>query len=99
MRSTAIFISEEIVRGSKMHGEMNRILALILILIGSSSRMHARGENNIWTFGKGSGLNFNLGAPVFWENSMFSKEGCAAISDAFGNLIFYTSGNSIQSDS
>ncbi len=56
---------------------------------------YAQGENNIWAFGKGSGLNFNLGAPVFWENSMFSKEGCAAISDAFGNLIFYTSGNMI----
>jgi len=50
-------------------------------------------ENDIWHFGFGAGLDFSSGAPVAFSGSeMFSKEGCASISDANGQLLFYSNG-------
>ena len=74
---------------------MKKIVCLIVIICCAQYCVYSQGENNIWTFGNGSGLNFNTPNPSFFTNSMFSLEGCASISDAFGNLIFYTSGNMV----
>ena len=50
-------------------------------------------QNDIWLFGFGAGLDFSTGTPVKIENGMmFSKEGCAVISDDNGQLLFYTNG-------
>lgn len=50
-------------------------------------------QNDIWLFGFGAGLDFSTGTPVKIENGMmFSKEGCAVISDENGQLLFYTNG-------
>jgi gliding motility-associated-like protein len=46
-----------------------------------------------WYFGNQAGLSFSGGAPVALTNgAMSTTEGCASISDASGNLMFYTNG-------
>ena len=53
----------------------------------------AQKEGNIWYFGNKAGLDFNSGAPVILtDGAMNSIEGCATVSDACGNLLFYTDG-------
>lgn len=54
-------------------------------------------QNNIWYFGRTAGLNFNGGAgqpvPTLLENSaMIADEGSSTVSDANGQLLFYTNG-------
>ncbi len=55
----------------------------------------AQGENNIWCFGAGAGIDFNGAVPVYFDQNMYSREGCASVSDANGNLLFYTRGSKI----
>ncbi|WP_396160697.1 T9SS type B sorting domain-containing protein [Flavobacterium sp.] len=53
----------------------------------------AQGEANIWYFGNKAGISFNSGAPVpLLDGQMQADEGCATLSDANGNLLFYTNG-------
>lgn len=53
-------------------------------------------EFNNWYFGQNAGLNFNSGAPVPLTNGqLVTEEGCSSISDANGNLLFYTDGSSV----
>lgn len=55
----------------------------------------AQSDYNQWYFGAMAGVVFpsNGGAPTAVANSaMVSGEGCASISDARGNLLFYTNG-------
>jgi gliding motility-associated-like protein len=48
---------------------------------------------NNWYFGNTAGISFASGSPVALTNSaMSTTEGCASISDASGNLMFYTNG-------
>ncbi|RMG90376.1 MAG: PKD domain-containing protein, partial [Chloroflexi bacterium] len=55
--------------------------------------LYAQKEANIWYFGRNAGVDFNSGAPVPLTNGQLStSEGCATISDANGNLLFYTDG-------
>lgn len=63
-----------------------------LLLLGCSIGLNAQGENNIWCFGDKRGINFNVNPPVFLTTQMTTIEGSAAVSDAAGNLLFYTSG-------
>lgn len=49
--------------------------------------------NNNWVFGRGAGLNFSTAIPTPTSGfAINTNEGCAAISDASGNLLFYTDG-------
>jgi gliding motility-associated-like protein len=55
--------------------------------------VYAQKEGNVWHFGRGAALDFNTGTAVITApSSMFTPEGCASISDADGNLLFYTNG-------
>ena len=50
-------------------------------------------HDNIWYFGNQAGLDFSSGAPVaLTDSQMASLEGVASISDANGDLLFYTNG-------
>jgi len=53
--------------------------------------------SNQWYFGEMAGIDFNQPTPVpiTDANMMFSPEGCATISDAQGELLFYTNGNTV----
>lgn len=54
---------------------------------------NAQGEANIWYFGEFAGISFNSSPPVPLLNGQINtQEGCASISDANGQLLFYTDG-------
>ncbi|MCK0156327.1 T9SS type B sorting domain-containing protein [Cellulophaga sp. F20128] len=58
----------------------------------------AQKEAAIWYFGSNAGLDFNSGAPVaLTDGAMFTREGCATISDSNGTLLFYTNGVTVWS--
>lgn len=61
-------------------------------LVLSTFILHAQGENNNWCFGQNVGLNFNTSPPSFFRDSMQVFESSSSVSDAAGNLLFYTSG-------
>ncbi len=51
---------------------------------------------NIWYFGEYAGLDFNSGVPkVLKDGKLKNLEGCAAISDKDGKLLFYTNGMTV----
>ena len=67
-------------------------LCLFLFILVSMS-CFSQGEANIWYFGNNAGLDFNSGAPVvLHDGELVTDEGCAVISTAFGELLFYTDG-------
>lgn len=66
------------------------------LLLAITCVAHGQGEGNIWYFGSNAGLDFNTGNPVVTSGGMVSTyEGSAVISDAAGNLLFYTDGITI----
>jgi len=71
---------------------MKKILLPLVFAISLNSS-YAQKEGNIWYFGNAAGMDFNGGAPVALNNGqLYTTEGSAAISDANGNLLFYTEG-------
>jgi len=69
------------------------ILTLGLLL---SNQLLAQKESAYWYFGERAGLNFNTEPPTPLTNGQLnSREGCAAISDTNGSLLFYTDGISV----
>jgi gliding motility-associated-like protein len=71
-----------------------RYLFFVLLICGSHI-LNAQREANIWYFGNFMGLDFNSGAPVPLNDGQINNnptEGNATISDANGNLLFYTDG-------
>jgi len=47
----------------------------------------------VWYFGNGAGISFSSGSPVpLNDGNMVAEAGCAAISNAQGQLLFYTNG-------
>ncbi len=70
---------------------MNKLLLLLLfpfILL-------SQGEFNQWRFGNGAGLNFNSGTPSVVYSSISSSEAAASVADCYGNLLFYTDGETV----
>ncbi|MEL4308236.1 T9SS type B sorting domain-containing protein [Joostella sp. CR20] len=66
------------------------ILAIVLFLC---NQIFAQKESAYWYFGENAGLNFNTEPPTPLTNGKInSREGCTAISDPNGNLLFYTDG-------
>ena len=56
----------------------------------------SQNEANIWYFGNNAGLDFNSGSPVaLTDSAMQTLEGCASISNANGELLFYTDGSTV----
>ena len=75
---------------------MKKISRLLIIIGCISLQALAQKEGNIWYFGSYAGLDFNSGSPVPLTNgALNTAEGCATISDANGNLLFYTDGSTI----
>ncbi|WP_299531278.1 T9SS type B sorting domain-containing protein [Ulvibacterium sp.] len=74
---------------------MNKTIALLLWLgITFPVFIFGQGETSTWYFGNGAGILFNDDGSVSpLTNGMLETfEGCATISDSFGNLLFYTDG-------
>jgi len=69
---------------------------LIFIVIIHAACLFAQRETAIWYFGNNAGLDFNTGSPIaLTDGAMNTIEGCSTISDADGNLLFYTDGSTI----
>lgn len=72
---------------------MKNIYIIILLLLASSTSAFSQGETNIWHFGINAGLDFNsLPAVAITDGMVNAHGGSAAMSDANGNLLFYTQG-------
>jgi gliding motility-associated-like protein len=68
-------------------------LSLSFLLLFTSFLSFAQQQTNFWHFGQLAGLDFTTGTPVALTNSpVFTNEGTSTISDAAGNLLFYTDG-------
>lgn len=66
----------------------------LIVTFFIASNLYSQGEANIWYFGYNAGLDFNTGNPIPITNSQQQTvEGSATISDATGQLLFYTDGN------
>ncbi len=74
---------------------MMRIVSIVL-LIGLLCPTHffGQGETSNWYFGNGAGITFNNDGSVtpVTNGKLDTFEGCATISDSFGDLLFYTDG-------
>jgi gliding motility-associated-like protein len=73
---------------------MKKIITLLLLFVGSYTIAQNQAAN--WFFGYGAGLRFDLGADTLTTvdgGALSTNEGCATISDAFGDLLFYTDGS------
>ena len=70
---------------------------LFLIFVFSALSAAAQRETDHWYFGQKAGLHFaGNGNPNFLTDSkMKALEGCTAISDSLGNLLFYTAGDTV----
>lgn len=69
---------------------------IIVIFIGFSLTLTAQNQTNFWYFGENAGLDFSSGAPIpLFDGQIDTREGSASISDANGNLLFYTDGSTV----
>lgn len=56
----------------------------------------SQGQADWWYFGSNAGIHFTSSGPVPVDDGQINtSEGCASISDAGGNLLFYTDGQSV----
>lgn len=71
-------------------------IASIVLLIGLlfPTLFFGQGETSNWYFGNGAGITFNNDGSVapITNGKLDTFEGCATISDSFGDLLFYTDG-------
>jgi gliding motility-associated-like protein len=72
------------------------LIVIIVFLLGLGLNGFSQGEYNIWYFGFNAGIDFNGATPVALTNgALNTSEGSSSISDAAGNLLFYTDGLSV----
>jgi hypothetical protein len=70
-----------------------KIVLLLLLLSTVQHAAFAQKHADFWYFGQHAALDFSSGDPVAVKNSMMvAEEGSATISDASGNLLFYSPG-------
>ena len=67
---------------------------ILVFLLLSSVVGNAQREASNWYFGENAGVQFNADGSVtaLTDGALDTLEGCASISDRFGNLLFYTDG-------
>lgn len=67
-----------------------------LLLLTGPTRLCAQNEASKWYFGVNAGLDFMTSPPSILTNGqMIAGEGSTGISDAAGNLLFYSDGSTI----
>lgn len=68
----------------------SRFLFLFILISIVSTQAIGQKENNVWAFGNGFGIDFNISPPSLITTAIKSFEGCASICDTGGNLLFYS---------
>ncbi len=72
---------------------MRYLFALFFTCLFHNIPILGQGEANNWYFGQNAGISFNTTPPTALTNGQVNTlEGCTTISDATGNLLFYTDG-------
>ncbi len=75
---------------------ITRLLPLLVTLLIFNTILYSQGEANHWYFGQNAGVDFNTTPPSALTNGRLStNEGCSSISDANGNLLFYSDGRTV----
>ncbi|AXO79690.1 PKD domain-containing protein [Olleya aquimaris] len=78
----------------KRYSSISKGLLVILLIYNCS--LFAQSESANWYFGNFAGVSFNSGQPVaLTDGALITKEGCATISNANGELLFYTDGKTV----
>lgn len=73
---------------------MKQIYLIFFLFLVIPSK--AQKESNNWFFGNGAGFGFNIDNPgPFTDGAINTWEASSSISDANGNLLFYTNGNTV----
>jgi PKD repeat protein len=73
---------------------MKFLISILLIFLQHS--LYSQKEGNNWCFGNVALVNFNTGKPVSNNiTNMYARYGCASISSASGNLLYYTEGTKV----
>src|SRR4051812_40044168 len=71
-------------------------LLLMLSTIAFLTPAFSQHQTDNWFFGVNAGINFSTGAAVDFNGSALNTtEGCSSMSDAAGNVLFYTDGVSV----
>ncbi len=73
---------------------MKKLLPFVFLSASCFSAM-AQHEADRWYFGTNAGLDFSSGSPVVVSSSFSTAEGCSTVSNAVGQLLFYTDGVSV----
>lgn len=74
---------------------MRRYYILFLLFSISHFATMAQNTNNVWAFGFGNGIDFNTTPPTPISTRSYALEGSASISDATGQLLMYTTGDTV----
>lgn len=73
-----------------------RFLNVVYFFLSTVMLTYAQNQNNNWYFGEFAGITFNTNPPsALTDGELDTFEGCASISDASGNLLFYTDGSDV----
>ena len=72
---------------------MKKLLPFLIILFALNT--FSQKEANFWFFGESAGLDFSTNPPTVISGALTTDEGSASISDADGNLLFYTDGTTV----
>lgn len=72
---------------------IKELICYVLLMAGLIQTSFAQKEAANWYFGNNAGLTFNSGTPeALLDGQLVTGEGCAAISNRQGGLLFYTDG-------
>lgn len=71
------------------------LTALFLLYINSAFSQYYTNQNKVWAYGNHAGVNFTSGKPVAFASAINTSEGSTSVSDAAGNLLFYTDGKTV----
>lgn len=75
---------------------MKYIYSFIILFVIIPFVTFSQGEGEKWYFGYNAGLDFSSPSPTTLTNGAINQwEGVASISDASGNLLFYTNGQNV----
>jgi gliding motility-associated-like protein len=76
-----------------------KVLALLpfflFAIFSNVSGQYYSNQNKVWAFGNHCGVDFASGSPVSAPTNINTQEGTASVSDASGNLLFYTDGRNV----
>ena len=75
---------------------MRSLLIFLFLFTTNTIAIYSQGEANNWYFGQNAGISFNTTPPsALTDGEIDTLEGCTTISDATGQLLFYTDGITI----